>query len=141
MMANPDLELQQAVIAALEGDAALMEVVHGVYDSAKAASDGAPWGEQQGYVSLGPEDELEDHHDCFTIEEITVQIDCWSKKPGRVHTKQILRAVRNVLSGAELPLPSFGNVLTELELQRIVPDPEEGVTHGILQFTFEIQVY
>ncbi len=143
-MANPDLELQKAINDALRGDAALMKLVHRVYDSVKVSSEasgnGAPWGELDGYVSFGPEDGTEDRHDCFTIEEVTFQIDCWSRRPGKTHVKQILRAVRNVLSGAELPLPSFGNVLSELVLQRIVPDPEEGVTHGILQFTFEIQI-
>ncbi|WP_109315941.1 DUF3168 domain-containing protein [Pseudovibrio ascidiaceicola] len=145
MIASPDLELQKAVIDALSADVSLMALVHDVYDSAKVPSDqaanGAPWGEVEGYVSFGPETEIEDNHDCFSVEEITLQIDCWSRKVGRVHVKQIMQAVRVVLKSAELVLPSYGNVLPELELKEITPDPETGVMHGILQFTFDVQVH
>ncbi|KZL04543.1 hypothetical protein PsAD2_04626 [Pseudovibrio axinellae] len=142
-MGSPDLELQKAVVAALSADETVLEFVHDVFDSVKVPSDQAnsPWGVKDGYVSLGAEMNVPARHDGFLIEETTLQIDCWSRKTGRVHVKQIMAAVRAVLDGAELPLPSYGNVISELSLHTITPDPETGVTHGVLHFSFEIQVH
>lgn len=53
-MTAPTLELQAAIVAAVESDTALMALINGIYD--RVPSD--PWGSAQGYISFGPEDTI-----------------------------------------------------------------------------------
>lgn len=142
-MVSPSLEFQQAVLEALRGSAEVLALVHGVYDGvtfgkAKKAQ-GAPWGAKRGYVSFGPESSVPDDFDCLALDEITLQVDVWSKRPGRVHCKAICAAVRKALRGVVLDLPTYGHLRTSLVLERVIPDPRVGITHGVMQFSAEIE--
>lgn len=143
-MAAPGLELQGAFVAALRGSTEVMALVHGVYDGMgfgkTRKAQGAPWGSAGGYISFGPESSVPDDLDCLELEEITLQLDVWSKQPGRVHCKRICAAVRRALKGVVLDLPTHGHVRTSLVLERVLPDPQAGVTHGVMQFSAEIEV-
>lgn len=137
-MASPDTELQGAIFAALKASAEVMALVHDVYDdlrlSDEAKTAGAPYGTAGGYISFGPESSVPDDFDCLPGDEITVQIDVWSNKVGRVHCKAICGAVRGVLKGVTLSLPTHAHVVLDLVLYRVLPDPQEGITHGVMQF-------
>ena len=120
-----------------------MALVHDVYDDTRLSDTqkdaGAPYGTAGGYVSFGPESTVPDDYDCIGLDEVTVQIDVWSHKVGRLHCKQICRAVRDALKDVELDLPTHGHLTTDLALQRVLPDPEEAITHGVMQFTAHIE--
>lgn len=142
-MTEPEVELQKAFCDALKGSSKVMALVHDVYDdtrltdSQKAA--GAPYGAEGAYISFGPELTVPDDYDCISSDEITVQLDIWSRKVGRLHCKQICRAVRGALKDVELDLPTHRHLTTDLVLQRILPDPDDAITHGVMQFTAHIE--
>lgn len=142
-MDDPETELQTAIYDALKDSDYIMMLIHDVYDDTrlddtqKAA--GAPYGAADGYISFGPESTVPDEYDCIAMDEITIQLDIWSRKIGRAHCKQICRAVRDVLKDVTLALPTHGHLTTDLTLQRILPDPDSAVTHGVLQFTAHIE--
>lgn len=142
-MAEPETELQKAIYDALKGSATLMALVHDVYDDTRLSdaqmAAGAPFGAADGYVSFGPESTVASDFDCIALDDVTVQLDVWSRKVGRVHCKQICRAVRDVLKDVTLSLPTHGHLTTDLVLQRILPDPNEAITHGVMQFTAHIE--
>ena len=142
-MAEPETELQKAIYDALKGSAAVMALVHDVYDDTRLSdaqkAAGAPYGIADGYVSFGPESTVPDDYDCIGLDAVTVQLDIWSRKVGRLHCKQICRAVRDALKDVELDLPTHGHLTTDLVLQRILPDPDEAITHGVMQFTAHIE--
>ena len=96
-MSDFSLELQQAIVAALKADAALVALVTGIYYQ-------PPHGAVKPYVSLGPEDWVSDDADCIQGYEGAVQIDVWSATVGKPEAKRIANAVQDVLHGAELAL-------------------------------------
>lgn len=138
-MATPSVEYQEAIYALLMGSDEVMALIFEVYDDTRVAdadlSAGAPYGDQEGYVSFGPEMVVPDQADCIATDEITLQLDVWSIKPGATHCKQVCGAIRAVISSAQIDLPTFGHVSTELTLQQIMRDPDDGIMHGVLQFT------
>lgn len=129
-MTSPSLEVQSLIVATLKVDAAVMTLVNGVYDS--VPSD--PWGTKLGYISLGPEDNNVDDADCINGWEMFHQIDVWSRKPGRVHAKQICAAVKAALHHADVTLTDNALVSIECVFERILKDPDQQTTHGVLQF-------
>ncbi|MBC7154493.1 MAG: DUF3168 domain-containing protein [Rhodobacteraceae bacterium] len=142
-MAAPESELQKAIYDALKGSAAVMAQVSDVYDDTRLSdaqkAAGAPWGAEDGYISFGPESTVADDHDCIAIDEITVQLDVWSRRVGRLHCKQVCHAVRQALKDVTLTLPTHGHLTTDLVLQRILPDPDDAITHGVMQFTAHVE--
>jgi hypothetical protein len=134
-MPAPSIELQGAIHDALKGDAALMAMINGVYD--RVPED--PWGTIRGYITFGPEFTVYEDDDCIRIEEINLQLDVWSRQVGRVHCKQIVDRVRQVL----LALPEFTDhalVLAEAPLSRVSPDPDGLTMHGIINLRFVVEV-
>lgn len=134
-MTSPSLEVQGVILAALKGNSALMALIANVYDSVPEN----PWGTALAYVSFGPEDSNIDDVDCIDGEEISLQIDVWSRKPGRVACKNICDAVKSVLHRAELTLTV--NALAEIELEnvRILKDPDQTTTHGAMTFRIAVE--
>lgn len=134
-MTSPSLEVQGAVVSALKANAALMALVNGVWDSVPAD----PWGAKLAYVSLGPEDSVIDDADCIDGEEISLQIDVWSRKPGRVACKEICHAVKGVLHHAEITLTANALVEMEVETIRILKDPDQTTTHGVITLRIAVE--
>ncbi|WP_136440304.1 DUF3168 domain-containing protein [Pacificoceanicola onchidii] len=142
-MASPDTEFQKAMYDALKGSPEVMALVDDVYDDLRLGGQqgfsDAPFGSSDGYISFGPEVAVPDDAECIDMDEISIQIDVWSRKVGRVHCKAICSAVRKVLKDVVFDLPTHGHVTTDLDLQRILPDPDNAITHGVLQFTAHIE--
>ena len=142
-MSAPDLELQGALYQALTGSAAVMGLVHAVYHDTRLAdpqvAGGAPWGAAEAYISFGPETGQPASFDEINLTAQTVQLDVWSRRPGRVQCKAICWAVRQLLDGARLALPTHAHVSLQLFQHRILPDPDAAITHGVLQFTALIE--
>lgn len=129
-MISPSLEIQGLIVSTLNANAAVMALVNGVYDSVPEN----PWGTKLGYISLGPEDNNVDDADCVNGWEMFHQIDVWSRKPGRVHAKQICAAVKAAFHHANLTLTDNALVSIECVFERILKDPDQQTTHGVMQF-------
>lgn len=129
-MTSVSLEVQGKIVSTLKAAAALTALVTDVYDSVPEN----PWGANLGYISLGPEDNNVDDADCINGWEMFHQIDVWSRKPGRVHAKQICAAVKAALHHADLALTDNALVSIECVFERILKDPDQQTTHGVLQF-------
>ena len=124
----PNLELQAAIVAAVQADTALMALINGIYDRVPSA----PWGAVQGYISFGPEDSITEA-DCVDFYDISIQLDVWSRQTGRVHCKQILHELRRVMESVETtenPIVDVGD-----PSEQIMRDPDGLTTHGFLQYT------
>lgn len=135
------LELQAAIVAAVQADAPLMSLISGIYDRVQSGADGLPlptvWGAKQGYISFGPEDVIADEEGCVGIDSVSVQLDVWSRRPGRVHCKQILDGLRRVMAGVVTvnnPIVSRSN-----PVQQIMRDPDGLTMHGLLRYEFGME--
>ena len=134
-MANPELEMQGAIVARLKADAAVTTLVAGrIYDSVPANATFP-------YITLGPVDVIADDADCLTGLEVAQQIDCWSRAVGFPEVKKIVDAVRAALHDQEsaMPLASNGMAFFEHRNTRIVRDPDGLTSHGILGFEAAIE--
>jgi hypothetical protein len=134
-MANPELEIQGAIVTRLKADSAVTALVNGrVYDS-------VPSGATFPYITIGPVDSVDDDADCITGLLVAQQIDVWSRAVGYPQAKQIVDAVRAALHGQEtaLPLATNGMAYFEHRNSRISRDPDGLTSHGILSFEAAIQ--
>jgi len=126
-MTSPTLELQGAIVTALKAAAGVTALVGvRVYDMVPADSDFP-------YVSLGPTDEVSDDTDCTDGFEITLQIDCWSRKPGFPEVRQIADAVRQALK-PELTLTDNALFYLQHITTRTFRDPDGLTSHAALTF-------
>lgn len=132
-MANPELELQGAIVARLKADPAVMALVNGrIYDS-------VPQGAAFPYVTIGPVDSVTDDADCITGLDVAQQIDCWSRAPGFPECKKIVDAVRASLHDFDLVLASNALAFFEHRTTRITRDPDGLTSHGILGFEAAVE--
>ncbi len=140
-MASPSLELQGAIVAAVRADDNLSVLIGGIFDRVQCGADGLPvpsvWGGAQGYISFGPEDVLSDDAGCVGIDDVSIQLDVWSRKPGRVHCKQIMHELCRVMRGivtTENPIVSRSD-----PFQQIQRDPDGLTMHGIFRVEFGME--
>jgi hypothetical protein len=134
-MANPELEIQGAIVTRLKADSAVAALVNGrVYDS-------VPSGATFPYITIGPVDSVDDDADCITGLLVAQQIDVWSRAVGTPEAKKIVDAVRAALHDQEaaLPLASNGMAYFEHRNSRISRDPDGLTSHGVLSFEAAIQ--
>lgn len=131
-MAAPSLELQAVIVAAVRADSSLMALISDIYDLPPAD----PFGAEQGYIGFGPED-APTQKGCVDLVTVTLQLDVWSRRVGRVHCKQILHELKRVLHSVatiENPIVSRGE-----PYERILRDPDGITHHGILQLSFGME--
>lgn len=121
-MADPSLDLQKAIIAALRAAAPVTALV------AQRVFDQVPPSSQFPYISYGSDQIIQDDAACITAYEASVQIDVWSRDNGQPEMKRIAGAVREALHEAELDLDNYALVLFEHESTRYLDD-EDGITH------------
>ncbi|NLS07610.1 DUF3168 domain-containing protein [Rhizobium sp. P32RR-XVIII] len=122
-------ELWAAIYGALKANAALVAMVDGIHDKAPEQ----PWGAQNTYVSRGPFYGSSDDAECIYGQEITAQIDIWSRKPSRWAVDDIIAEVRQSLHEQEFPLDEMALATIEVRLWRVIDDPEPTTQHGIVQ--------
>ncbi|MEI4470927.1 DUF3168 domain-containing protein [Frigidibacter sp. MR17.24] len=121
--------LQDLIVATLEADAAVWALVGArIYDN-------APVGVAYPYISLGPSGSIEDDADCIDAEVHDIQIDVWTQDSGSQRgCKVIMAAVASALHGAELSMPGTEALVSlTVGLCRAIPDPSDGVAHGIIE--------
>jgi hypothetical protein len=128
-------ELWRSILSALKGNAALMALVDGVHDKAPKE----PWGEKQTYISRGPFSGSPDDADCILGQEITAQIDIWSREPNRWVVDDVIAQVRKSLHEAELPFAEGAIAAIQVRLWRVTDDPDPNQQHGLVQILAVIE--
>ena len=125
-------ELQRLLFTTLKADPGVSGITACVYDSVPA-SPTFP------YVSFGPQSSADDGADCVNGQEITIQLDCWSRSVGFLECKNLVDAVRKALHEQELVLTD--NALAEMRVQltRVFRDPDGLTSHGVVQVTAVVQ--
>lgn len=126
-------ELQRAMYAALKNDSGVAALVGGrIYDR-------VPADVAFPYVSFGPEQEIPQANDCFSASELVLQLDVWSRDPGRAQAKIVARAVVDALTIDVLGLDENGLTYFEFGGRRILTDPDGLTTHAVLTFRAGIE--
>lgn len=122
-------ELQKLIHDQLENTPAVMALISGVFDDVPSWA----WDSKDGYVSFGPVDGVEDDADCIIGSEHTIQLDCWSRKKGSVHCKNIVDAVKRALHEQDLELTVNALVSLRVIFWQVFRDPDGLTTHGPIQ--------
>ncbi|WP_273688452.1 DUF3168 domain-containing protein [Ketogulonicigenium vulgare] len=130
---TPIEELQDAIESAVRADSDLMSLIADIYDRVPDR----PWGAVNGYVSFGPMDAQAVDSDCLGIEDISIQLDVWSNRPGRGHCLGVLADLRRVMAGIrtlEYPIRARGDPFSQVRR-----DPNGLTLHGILRYEFQLE--
>lgn len=128
-------ELWGAILQALKADASLVAMVDGIHD--KAPSN--PWGSNAAYISRGPFYGAPDDAECIPGQQITAQIDIWSRASSRWAMDELIGKVRKALHDKELALGDFALATIEVQLWRNTDDPDPTTQHGVVQVSALIE--
>ena len=98
--------------------------------------DGPPASPVFPYISLGSTDFRPDDAECIASRQETLQIDCWTRKNGRKWPcKEIVDAVVSALRNQEGELSDGYLVEVNIDLARVMGDPDGITVHGLVQCT------
>ncbi|MDE3017264.1 MAG: DUF3168 domain-containing protein [Pseudomonadota bacterium] len=127
-MANfSHLPLQEAVYAALTGDATLMALVSGVFDR-------PPEGTAFPYVTLG-ESTGSDWSSAATVGmEHHFTLHVWSREGGRKQSASIMERLHTLLHQANLSITGQTLVMMVFSASEIVLENDGWTYHGKMQF-------
>lgn len=121
-------ELQKVIIQTLSNDANVKEIVDGrVFDS-------VPLKAEYPYISLGPMTSDTTLADCLELDNISVQIDVWSREVSSEEMRELANAVRQALTKTDLALEKNGLVLFNHESTRELRDPDGLTSHAAVNF-------
>jgi hypothetical protein len=124
------LELQKTLVALLKADATLAAIVGArVYDT-------PPQDPAYPYVSFGPSKGLSWDTDTGLGWDASLQIDTWSRKPGRVEAAQIMTAINAAVHRSDLSLDTQVSCLALHDFSTILPEDDGVTTHGVQRFRF-----
>ena len=126
-------ELQTAIVQTLKNDDDVKAIVGGrVYDSVPADAEFP-------YISLGPMISGTTLADCFEIDDISIQIDAWSRDTGSTEMRELADAARRALTKADLELENNGLVTFNHERTRELRDPDGLTSHAVIEFEASVQ--
>ena len=136
-MTSPAAETWKLIQNTLEATPAVMALVDAVYDKVGSS----PWRAKNAYISRGPVYGVDDSADCVDGQELTFQIDIWSRKPNRWSCDDIVEAVRKALHERDdLHLTENALVQLRVTLWRVIDDPDPNTVHGIVQVVATVEV-
>lgn len=121
----------------IKADATVMAEVTEVFD--RVPDGAARWGNKQAYISMGPVDAVDDDAECIIGGSHSAQVNVWSRKPGSVHCKQIVDAVKSALHEKDADLGDYGLVQMRVTLRRVFQDPDGLTTHGVVTIEADIE--
>jgi hypothetical protein len=122
-------QLWDAIYQALLDNDALVALVDGIHDKAPSS----PWKARNAYISRGPFYGIADDADCIFGQEITAQIDIWSRQPNRWSMDDMIAEVRRSLHEKDLALGDLALATLQVRLWRNIDDPDPTTQHGIVQ--------
>ena len=133
MMKAATSELQKVIIQTLSNDADVKEIVDGrVFDS-------VPKEAEFPYVSLGPMTSDTTLADCLELDNISIQIDVWSRDVASEEMRELANAVRRALTKSDLALEKNGLVLFNHENTRELRDHDGLTSHAAVNFEAVVQ--
>lgn len=133
-MTSATLELQGAIVTRLKAVAAVTALIgQRVYD-AVPASPTFP------YVSFGPSDEIKDDAECIRANEVTMQLDGWSRAVGFPEVRRVVAEVVEALDGEELALTDNALLLLEHRTTRFFRDPDGLTSHAAIEFRAIVEI-
>lgn len=131
-MSDPSEKLQQAIVARLKGDAALIAAID------KRVYDEVPESATFPYLSTNGGQVLGDDDDCAEQSEITYQVHVWTQPPfAGVTMKRIAGLVRAAMR-APLALAGFDLLVQEFVQSQWLDDPDGQTRHAVVEFRFVI---
>jgi hypothetical protein len=126
-MTDSTLEVQKALVALLKADGAIAALVGTrVYDP-------APQNPTYPFISFGPKYGSPWDTDTDLGWELSMQIDCWSRKIGVAECGQIVAAVKAAVHRAVLSLDTQTPCICLADTQTILEDPDGLTRHGVLR--------
>lgn len=132
---SPGQTLWRAIYGALKANTTLSGLVDGIHDKVPDN----PWGSRKAYISRGPFYGAPEDADCIVGQEITAQIDIWSRKSSRWEMDDLIDEVRRSLHEKELPLTDHALATIEVRLWRNTDDPDPAQQHGVVQIVAIIE--
>lgn len=121
-------ELQKVIIQTLSNDEDVKDIVDGrVFDS-------VPLKAEYPYISLGPMTSDTTLADCLELDNISIQIDVWSRDVSSAEMRELANAVRQALTKSDLALEKNGLVLFNHENTRELRDPDGLTSHAAVNF-------
>jgi hypothetical protein len=124
--------LQKAIYNRLSTDAALNEVIKGVFDNPNKDT---PFP----YVSIGEDTSTPFETKVTFGENITTVIHVWSRaEDGRREAKEILSLVMQALTKAPLGVEGFKTLQLSFLQSQVIPDIDGITQHGILRIRIYI---
>ena len=129
-MAEPALAVQDAVLTALRGDAALRALVGTrIWDTPPGPSSTFPC------VTLGEGQTIPQRSlGCFDAAEHFFRVHVWSREVGYPQCKRIAEAVHRVLHEAEIAVSGFTLIDMAQENSVFMRDPDGKTSHSVLEF-------
>lgn len=135
---------------------ASVELIRAIFDRLRATSDVSNFIGQRvydrvpdaqdvafPYVSLGPSTAIPDDFDCMRGEEITIQLDVWTSGDaeayGSVQARKLTGAIKKALHDVDITLTTNALVTLQHEMTRIIDDPNPAISHGVIQFTAQVE--
>jgi hypothetical protein len=135
MLTDPGLDLQGAVVTALQADAGVRQLVNdGVYDLVPRAPDGSPTVAFP-YISFGDTQLLPELAEATDAAETVITLHCWSRAAGFPEVRKLARAVTAVLHDQPLTLASGELQSLLLESTQTLRDPDGLTSHAVLKFS------
>jgi hypothetical protein len=127
---SAELALQRAIVARLRADDALEAITGPLAAPGVGARvyDNVASGTATPYVSIRSIQTLDDGADCVDGQEIFIDLDAWSIKPGKVEASQMVGAVRTALHEAVFPLDNPFRLVEIAHRDTQVDAPSDGIT-------------
>lgn len=134
-MGSAVLELQGAIVSLLKADAGVSAIVDArIFDHVPRSAQSGEITAQFPFVGIAGTDEQSDLIDCIDGIDLSIDIDCWSRKPGAPEVRAIAHAVRAALHEADVSLSDNALVLLQHRQTRTFRDPDGLTSHAVLTF-------
>jgi len=119
--------IQAAIYGALTGDATLMALVTGIYDS-------VPEGTAMPYVSIGEAVATpRNAHDRFGRRNVAT-LHVWSRHQGFTEINAIMSRITAILDHQPLTVTGHDAVMVHHEFEQTLNDPDPEIRHGVIRF-------
>ena len=119
--------VQAAMAQAMRSDPVLTSII------GDRVFDDVPTDAPHPCVSFGPEDWQQVQGDCLATIQGTVQVDVWSRAPGRSEAKEIADHVATLFHDVELVLqPPWRGVACDVVMRRVFDDPDGITKHAVV---------
>jgi hypothetical protein len=129
------LELQGAIVARLQADAGVSAIVgRRVFDNVPRSPVTGAITAEYPFVGIASTDELTELIDCIDSLAVSIDIDCWSRKPGFPEVRHLAAAVRAALHDVDVALAENAAVLFQHRQTRTFRDPDGITSHAVLTF-------